>query len=171
MEDKVINVLDKVNVKVTKSDIEGCHRLGDSRKTIVRFANGKHLFEALKKKKRLMSVDLTSIWLDKNTNLFLSQNLSDYNDKIAFHCQDLRRKRLIDSTWAYDGKVFIKIQDNGNKEEIKCLSQLTRKFPIISLILMIDTHLFYGAFFTVGESGTLPNVWCGIIYICICGNS
>ena len=126
MEEKVINVLDKVNVNVTKNDIEACHRLGDSRKTIVRFVNRKHSLEALKNKKMLMSVDLTSIGLDRNTNLFLSQNLSD---KIAFHCRELRRKRLIDSTWVYGGKVLIKIQDNGNKEEIKHLSQLTRKFP------------------------------------------
>ena len=121
LEDKVINVLDKVNVKVTKNDIEACHRLGDSRKTIVRFVNRKHSFETLKNKKMLMSVDLTSIGLSKNTNLFLSQILSDYNNKIAFHCRELRRKRLIDSTWVYGGK--------GNKEEIKQLSQLTRKFP------------------------------------------
>ena len=67
LEDKVINVLDKVNVKVTKNDIEACHRLGDSRKTLVRFVNGKHSFEALKKKKMLISVDLTSIVLDRNT--------------------------------------------------------------------------------------------------------
>ena len=129
LEDKVINILDKVNVKVTKSDIEACHRLGDSRKTIVRFVNRKHSFEAWKNKKVLMSVDLTSIGLDKTTNLFLSQNLSDYNNKIVFHCRELRRKKLIDSTWVYGGKVFIKIQDNGNKEEIKHLRQLTRKFP------------------------------------------
>ena len=109
LEDKVINVLDKVNVNVTKNDIEACHRLGDSKKTIVRFVNRRHSFEALKNKKMLMSVDPTSIGLDKNTNLFLSQNLSDYNNKIAFHCRELRRKRLIDSTWAYGGKVFIKI--------------------------------------------------------------
>ena len=77
---------------------EVCHRLGDSRKTIVRFVNRKYSFEALKNKKMLRSVDLTSIVLDKNTNLFLSQNLSDYYNKIAFHCRELRRKRLIDST-------------------------------------------------------------------------
>ena len=52
----------------------------------------------------------------------LAQNLSDYNHKIAFHCQEIRRKRLIDSTWAYAGKVFIKIEDNNNEEEIKDLS-------------------------------------------------
>ena len=112
---------------MTKNDIE--HWLGDSRKTKVEFVNQKHSFEALKNKKMLMSVDLTSIGLDKNTNLFLSQNLSDCNNKIAFHCWELRRKRLWDSMWVYGGKVFIKIQDNTNKEEIKHLSHLTRKFP------------------------------------------
>ena len=75
LEDKVINVLDKVNVKVTKNDIEACHRLGDSRKTIVRFVNRNYSFEALKNKKILMSVDLTSIRLDKNTNLFFVSKL------------------------------------------------------------------------------------------------
>ena len=63
-----------------------------------------------------VSVDLTSIGFDKNTNLFLNQNLSDYNNKIAFHCRELRRKRLLDWTWKYGGKVFIKIQD-----PVKCL--------------------------------------------------
>ena len=40
--------------------------------------------------------------------------------------------------WAYSGKVFI--EDNGNKEETKHLTHLN--LSIISLILMIDTHLF-----------------------------
>ena len=48
LEDKVISAIDKVNVKVTKNDIEECHRLGDSRKTIVRVFNRKHSFEALR---------------------------------------------------------------------------------------------------------------------------
>ena len=39
LEDKVINVLNKVNVNVTKNDIETCHQSGDSRKAIVRFVN------------------------------------------------------------------------------------------------------------------------------------
>ena len=67
-----------------------------------------------------MTVDLTS-----TLHIFLTQNLSDYNDKIAFLCRGLRRKRLIESTSANGGKVFIKIQDDGNKEEITPLSHLT----------------------------------------------
>ena len=70
MEDKVNNILDKVNVKATKNDIEACHQLGYSRETILRFVNGKHLTEALKNKKIFMSADLTSIGLEVNTKLF-----------------------------------------------------------------------------------------------------
>ena len=51
LEDKVINVL----------DIEACHRLGDSRKTIVRFINRKHSFEALKNKKSLCLLILPAL--------------------------------------------------------------------------------------------------------------
>ena len=82
LEDKVINVLDKVNVKVTKNDIETCYRLGDKNNSEVR--QSKIFVEALRNKKMLISTDLTSIGLDKNTNLFLSQNLSDYNNKLNF---------------------------------------------------------------------------------------
>ena len=52
LEEKVINVLDKVNVRVTKNDTEAHRRLGDSRKTIVRLVNRKHLSEALKQNKK-----------------------------------------------------------------------------------------------------------------------
>ena len=52
LEEKVINVLDKVNVKVTKNDTEAHRRLGDSRKTIVRLVNRKYLSEALKQNKK-----------------------------------------------------------------------------------------------------------------------
>ena len=82
LEDKVVNFLDKV--KVTKNDIETCHRLDDNRKMILKFVNRKPLFEVLKNKIMVMVVDLNSTELDKNTS-FLSQNLSDYNNKIAFH--------------------------------------------------------------------------------------
>ena len=45
-----------------------------------------------------MSVDLTSGGLDNNSNLFFSQKLPYYNNEIAFHYRELRRKRLIDLT-------------------------------------------------------------------------
>ena len=42
-----------MNVKMTKNDIEVCHRLGDSQKLKVMFVNQNHAFEALKIEKCL----------------------------------------------------------------------------------------------------------------------
>ena len=39
-----------------------------------------------------MSVDLTNNGFDKNTNSFLTKNLSGYNNKIAFYYQELIKK-------------------------------------------------------------------------------
>ena len=71
LKDKVLSVLEKVNKKVTKNDIEAYHRLFDSRKTVVSFVNRKHACEVLKNKKMVISIDLTRIELYKNADLFL----------------------------------------------------------------------------------------------------
>ena len=55
----------------------------------------------------------------------MTRNLYDYNSKIVFHCQELKRKKVIDLEWADGSKAFIKVQDNGNKWKIKHFSQLT----------------------------------------------
>ena len=99
MKDNIINVFDKVNVKLTQNDIEAWHLLGDSRKTLVRFVNQKHSLEALKNKKILITVDLTSIGLGKKTNLFLSQNLSDYNNKTLSKSKVIKRKKSLISAY------------------------------------------------------------------------
>ena len=69
------------------------HWLGDSRKTIAKFINWKHSFESLKNETVFMSVDLTSIGLEKNANLFLFQNFSDYsNEKLHFTAESSDEK-------------------------------------------------------------------------------
>ena len=76
-----------------------------------------------------MSADLASIGLGNITILYFTENLSDYKNKIASHYHKLRRRKLINSTWAHTGEVFIKEQDNGDLEEIKHLSRRVSRFP------------------------------------------
>lgn len=47
LEDKVLLIFEKVNVKVTKSDKEQCHQMSDDRKMILRFVNCKYSFDKL----------------------------------------------------------------------------------------------------------------------------
>lgn len=62
-----------MNVKVTKSDMEVCHWMGDSRKTIVRFFSQKHWFDVLINKKMRMPAYLASGGLNVSTNLSVCQ--------------------------------------------------------------------------------------------------
>ena len=57
LEVKVIEVLNEIQVDVSRSDIEACHRIGksknSSKKTIVRFINRKYAKKALLNRKSL----------------------------------------------------------------------------------------------------------------------
>ena len=51
LEEKIIEILYQINVKIDKFDIEDCHRMGKSKKTtIVRFVNRKNCKAILQKK-------------------------------------------------------------------------------------------------------------------------
>lgn len=63
LEQKVIEILDKIDVQVTEAEIEACHRLPPTRnnptkKTVVRFVNRKKAEKTLKNKKNLGQVDM-----------------------------------------------------------------------------------------------------------------
>ena len=77
----------------------------------------------------IISADLLSVGSDDNTNLFLTQRLYDYDNNMAFHCRRIRKRKLINSKWAYVGKVFTKVQERGDKEETKRLSLVISTFP------------------------------------------
>ena len=55
LEDKVIDIFSQLNITISKSDIEDCHRLdkANPKNTIVRFVNRKFCNDALEKKKKL----------------------------------------------------------------------------------------------------------------------
>ena len=53
LEDKCIELLGKIDIKIHESDIEACHRLGKSSKTFIRFANSKFCSKILAKKSEL----------------------------------------------------------------------------------------------------------------------
>ena len=91
LESTVTNVLSKAtNVHVTADDIEACHGIvkskANSKKTIVRFINRKHCKCAL--------VNSESIGLP-NVKLYFNENLTEYNNTLAFYGHKLKCAGLI----------------------------------------------------------------------------
>ena len=97
LEDKCIKVLGKIVIKIHKSDIKACHRLGNSFKTIIRFADRNFFSKKLAKKFELSDMKkkrLTEIGLPETVNLFVQPNLSPYNEEISFNCRQIRKKDI-----------------------------------------------------------------------------
>ena len=135
LKEKVIHVLSEIQVKVSGSDIEACHRIGKSKnslkKTIVRFINRKHTKKALINRKGLININKSSLSLSSSDNIFINQNLTPMNNKIAFHCRKLKRNGQIDKTYSRDGVIHIASSNIRDGKVIKILhmSMLLDIFP------------------------------------------
>ena len=80
LEEKVIEILDKIDVNVSSKDVEACHRIrkskNSSKTTIVRFFNRKNAKKALVNRKDLKNIDKTSIGLEKLHGIFINEKLT-----------------------------------------------------------------------------------------------
>ena len=100
-------MLKVIDVNTTTNEIEACHRLGKKNKNVaVRFINRKHRLKALRKKKKLKAIDKNAIGIC-NANLFISENLTPTNSKLAFNCRNLKRDVEIEKCYTINGIVHI----------------------------------------------------------------
>ena len=49
-----------------------------------------------------------------NTEIFVNENLTTYNQQLAFNCRKLKREKLISKTYSSNGIIHI-VQILGNK--------------------------------------------------------
>ena len=105
LEEKVVDILNEISVDVSPKDIEACHRVGvsknNSKKTIVRFINRKYAKKALTSRKNLRKSS------SPNCNVFINENLTVKNNKIAFANRKLKLSGHRTKIHARDGIVHI----------------------------------------------------------------
>ena len=117
LEEKVIEIFSQINVKINALDAEGCHGMGKSKKTtIVRFLEKK-----LSLNRKLYNEKLG---FQSDARIFVSENLTPYNQHLAWKCRELKRASKIHSCWSAKGVVKIRrtmnerptaiIHDTGN---------------------------------------------------------
>jgi len=135
LEDKVIEILKKIDVEVEDKDIEACHRLPsrkDTTKVIIRFVNRKKSEKCLKLKKKLSKLNMVDFHFSDDTKLFISENLNRYYQKLAWYCRRLKRESLIYS-FIFKNESFLlqteKSQVKKNQIKISNERQLFDLFP------------------------------------------
>ena len=135
LEEKVIEILNKIDVNVSTKDIEACHGIGKSRenskKTIIRFVNRKYAKKALLNKKSLKNINRSSIGLSNSGNIFINENLAPMNNKLAFYCRKLKRDGYIEKTFLREDVFCIRGSSIENGKTIKVLhfNTLFEYFP------------------------------------------
>ena len=110
LENKVIEIFDAIGVEANSADFEDCHRVGkpknNSKRVIARFVYRKVVKNALYKRKQLKTIEKSSIAL-QNATIFLNENLTPENKKIAYHCRKLNRDGTISKTYTSNGTNII----------------------------------------------------------------
>ena len=118
IEDKLANVFKSLNIDTKKSDIEGCRRLGKAnpKNTIVRIVNRKHAEEAQARRSDLKKVDNVNLNFESNVVLFFSENLTPFNQRLAWKCREVKRAGEKHSSWSC--KEVIKLRQTMNEKAI-----------------------------------------------------
>ena len=129
LEEKVVDILNEITVNVSAKDIEACHRVGvsknSSKKTIVRFINRKHAKKALLSRKNLRKSS------SPNCSVFINENLTVKNNKIAFLGRKLKRSGHLNKIYTRDGTVHISSPEihRGKVLKIHHINDLFNLFP------------------------------------------
>ena len=131
LEDKVVEIFDKIGVDLSNDEIEACHRIGkskdNSKTTIICLVNRKKCKSALFNRKKLRNIHTTSINLP-NAQIYINENLSPANQALAFYGLKLKRAGLIFNCYTFDGVVQIKHTQHEKPKEILHFSILKEMF-------------------------------------------
>ena len=103
----------------------------NSKKTIISFVNRKYAKKALHNRKNLKHLDKSSIGLSNSNNIFINENLTPMNNKLAFYCRKLKRGGYVEKPFSREGVVCIKCRDFQDGKTIKVLhfNTLVDLFP------------------------------------------
>ena len=114
LEVQVIDFLNSKGSKLEEEEISACHQLRSKKKTkdiIIRMVNRKSKFRIMKEVKTKKSL--------KDTNIYISEDLTTKNQELAAIGRRLRKNGHIASTWVRNGRVFIKLKETDRPVFIK----------------------------------------------------
>ena len=98
---------DKLGVNLQLEDIQRSHRVGrkgaDNRAIIVRFCSYRTRAKVWRAKTKL-----------KNSDIFVSEDLTRYRNKLAYSARKLKREKRLVDTYTTDGKILVKARLNLN---------------------------------------------------------
>jgi len=129
LEDEVVNLLNEIDVPVSKDSFQACHKLKKKDRIIVKFKNRKDCLLTLKNKKTLNEFDFSSKYNVKK--LYINESLCGYYRGLWNKCKKLLNAKLISSFFVSNGNVKIRLNEHGNAITIGHDNDLCKYFPSV----------------------------------------
>ena len=93
LEAKCCDILGDIGVPITPNDIQACHRLYDNKRTIVKFMSRKSVFNIMKKRSQLASIE------GYKKKIFINESLCPYYRFLHGKCKQLWKDHKIFGFW------------------------------------------------------------------------
>ena len=134
LEKTAVKLLNAIDVDIKESEVEACHRLGKSKKgkskrTIIRVVNRKYCKKALINRRQLLTVEDDEFEFQVANNVYIKENLTNYNSKLLYYCRKLRRASLINKEYTRDGIVNIVKSLHDKPIRVLHANELINLFP------------------------------------------
>ena len=117
---------------ITSTEIDAIHRLpsrGITKPVIIRFTGRKRRDDVFERGKDLNKYDLTKFGIGRHQKIYINENLSQYMKTLSYYCRKLRRENLIFKTRMENGRLKIKIGEDGRWMKICHEQDLMDNFP------------------------------------------
>ena len=118
LDNTIIEACKDINIDVSETDIEACHRLpvrrnatNASKRVIVKFVNRKDAESIMSKKFTLSSTDFSR--LNINNKVYVNPSLCPYYRYLWGRCKDLQRRKMIHHVFCLGSVVAIKLTDQS----------------------------------------------------------
>ena len=118
LEASICKALSLTGVTVAPEDLHACHRMKRSDRVIIKFKCRKQKQSVMYKRKNLGTKSQELSKLKFSGRLFVSENMSLENQRLAYKCRQLKSARKIHSTWFFNNVVNVKLTEHGRIHKI-----------------------------------------------------
>ena len=134
LEEKVVNIFEKLGCNIPSNHIEVCHRVSKKSATvIVKFSRRKDCQKVLAVKKDLRKIKMEDVGLPGQNKLFINKNLCPYYKVLWSKSKKLHSLGKINSFFISGDKIKIKVSENSLPLSITHVDDFGKYFPDIDL--------------------------------------
>ena len=128
LEKVVTKIVNKVRIN-TKRDMQGIHRIGKERRTIIKFSNRKDC----QTKRDLNNSTMKDFGFKENNEIYVNESLCPYYRVLWAKSKRLHHLLKIFSFYISNGSIKIKIKKNDKEIKITHTADFEKYFPGINL--------------------------------------